>query len=460
VSPAEPAVPLPEEPKQSRLGKFIQTYHTFLSTFVIGAAGLIATSIWQYKQSEIARRQAESQQKIAQTQAENSWRIERAEILSKNLQVLASSGGNNVEQRYGVLLSLTRGNILDPELAVSYALELGKDSPDYMKSVLSNTSDKSYARLAGAFELTCSQRFGVAREVPLCKNDKDADRSTAIAELIADELDAARTQGKPGPLTLLADEHNVQEMPSRLAWLFTPFLQQLYERRLWNEIGKFEASSAGAKLVAALVLGPSRPNEFVASSELAEVQRFHEERMKWLLAYVFGATCNGECKGKLIDVMVTLASESHGRFDEALRTMLKRPRNEVTAALSRMHTRLLTCQVSQDDLASLRDKVLVPSLADELGAAKPDAARLDDLLGLLALVPPTPNDKTDPAAHKLWDDSLKKARDVLKAGFQHSFVSRRAAASHARTNPTPALKKAMFCTAAESENSDIDMGED
>src|SRR5215470_14811941 len=160
----------PEKPpEQSRVSKFIQNYHTFMSTFVIGAAGLIATSIWQYKQSEIARHQAESQQAIAKTQAENQWRIERAEILSKNLQVLASRGGSTADQRYGVLLSLTRGDILDPELAVSYALELGKDNPEYMKSVLANTSDKSYARLAAAFEPTCAQRYGVARDVPLCK---------------------------------------------------------------------------------------------------------------------------------------------------------------------------------------------------------------------------------------------------------------------------------------------------
>lgn len=85
----EPQAPPPYEAKeeQSRVGKFIQTYSSFLSTFVVGMSGLIATSIWQYKQSDIARRQAESQQKVAQMQAENSWRIERAEILSKNLQV-------------------------------------------------------------------------------------------------------------------------------------------------------------------------------------------------------------------------------------------------------------------------------------------------------------------------------------------------------------------------------------
>jgi hypothetical protein len=105
----------PEPSEPSRVGKFIQTYHSFLSTFVIGAAGLIATSIWQYRQSEIARQQAESQQRIAITQADNSWRIERAEILSKNLEVLGSSGKDSDEQRYGVLLSLTRGNILDAD---------------------------------------------------------------------------------------------------------------------------------------------------------------------------------------------------------------------------------------------------------------------------------------------------------------------------------------------------------
>src|ERR1700744_1276671 len=127
------------DPHTSKLGPFILKYHTFLSSFVIGAVGLLATSIWQYRQSQTTRWQAEAQQKVAETQAANSWKIERAEILSKNLQVLASSGPNTVEQRYGVLLSLARGNILDPELAVSYALELGKENPTYISSVLSNT---------------------------------------------------------------------------------------------------------------------------------------------------------------------------------------------------------------------------------------------------------------------------------------------------------------------------------
>ncbi|HEX3763638.1 MAG TPA: hypothetical protein VHW23_33305, partial [Kofleriaceae bacterium] len=66
-------------------------YHTFLSSFVIGVAGLIATSIWQFRQSETTRNQAEAQQKVAETSAENSWKITRADILSKNLETLAST---------------------------------------------------------------------------------------------------------------------------------------------------------------------------------------------------------------------------------------------------------------------------------------------------------------------------------------------------------------------------------
>ncbi|HEX2657433.1 MAG TPA: hypothetical protein VHU40_04145, partial [Polyangia bacterium] len=114
------------ELRPSRLGYFIQTYSGFLSSFVIGVAGLVATSIWQYRQSLNAEKQQISEQAIAKTKAENDWRIARAEILAKNLSILSSQSPDSADQRFGVLLSLTRGSILDPELAVSYALELGR----------------------------------------------------------------------------------------------------------------------------------------------------------------------------------------------------------------------------------------------------------------------------------------------------------------------------------------------
>src|SRR5262249_28862338 len=225
---------MPEEKPvpQSRVGKFIQTYHTFLSTFVIGAAGLIATSIWQYKQSEIARRQAESEQTIAKTNAENQWRIERAEILAKNLQVLAAHGANSADQRYGVLLSLTRGAILDPELAVSYALELGKDNAEYMKSVLSSTADKDYAQLAHAFTPTCDEKYGLARQVELCNPDDLGPRSDAISRLVSEDAETwaigAGTDAG-GPMAVLKDERAIHKEPARFTLLFAPAINDLYQ---------------------------------------------------------------------------------------------------------------------------------------------------------------------------------------------------------------------------------------
>ena len=45
--------------KKSKLAKFLQEYHGPLSTLFLGVAGLIATSIWQYRQSVTVRRGGE-----------------------------------------------------------------------------------------------------------------------------------------------------------------------------------------------------------------------------------------------------------------------------------------------------------------------------------------------------------------------------------------------------------------
>lgn len=442
-----------EDEHTTRVGKFIQKYHTFLSSFVIGAAGLVATSIWQYRQSEVARRQAESQQKVAETQAANSWKIERAEILSKNLQTLSGQGPGNVEQRYGVLLSLTRGNILDPELAVSYALELGKDNPDYMRSVLANITEKDYARLSHAFVLSCEQKYGVARNIAACVGDKLAARSAAIAELITDEMMAAAAQGQPGPLVMLKDEHQVQMNAQRLSWLFTPALTSLYERRQWNEIAKLEKFSPGARLVASLVLAAARTGEFVTTEEAKKLEQFHADRRKWLTQYLFGPTCDGECKSKLLDIMVSAYEEAQGDYDVSLKTLLERPHAESGAAVARLHGRLLWCQIASEDLEPLRDHVLVPAaaemLANERGKGTEsarDTTVLDDVVGLLALAPDPPAaNKTALAAWRGVMGELERPGSRLGRIFRE----RRATAARERLAPPPAMKKISFCGAAE-----------
>jgi hypothetical protein len=428
----------------SKIGRFIIKYHSFLSSFVIGAAGLIATSIWQYRQSEIAKHQAESQQRVAETQAENSWKIERAEILAKNLQTLAAQGPGNVEQRYGVLLSLARGNILDPELATSYALELGKDNPEYMRSVLANTEGKDYWRLAHAFQLTCEQKYGVTKNVDACAADKLAGRSQAIADLIDDEMAASAQAGKPGPLTMLKDERQVQQNSQRLAWLFTPELQDLYDRRMWEDLTRFESFSPGAKLVASLVLAASRTGEMTTSQEADKLQKFHADHRKWLTDYLFGNTCDGECKGKLVEFMVSQYAEAQGDYDTAMRALVEKPRAESGSAVSHLHQRILWCQVAPEDLQPLRDHVLVPALHD-LAASRKTEPVAEDLVGLLALTP----EPTDKDALAAWRAAVAQLQKLPGGKLARVFEERRAQARRERTSPPPAIRRVTFCGAAD-----------
>jgi hypothetical protein len=434
----------------SRLGRFIQTYHGFLSTFVIGVAGLAATSIWQYRQSLTAAEHARSEQAIARTKADNDWRIARAEILSKNLNVLSTQGPQTVDQRFGVLLSLTRGAILDPELAVSYALELGKDNPTYMRAVLEATASKNYDQLAQAYKMTCLQRFGVAKDVELCKDDALSDRSDAIAQVFQNELQSAAAASQPpgqGPMAVLKDERGVQASPGKLSWLFEPYLQDVYERRQWHDIQRFESFSTGARLVGALVLATARTGELVSSGEKAELDKFHADRRKWLAGYLFGRSCDADCRGKLVDVMLSSYGEAEGDYDEPLRRLLRQPAGDAAVTFGHLHARLLWCQIDTADRASFRDKVLVPALAEALTAQKPDAAQVENLVDLIALVPEPP--ATDAKATDAW----KKVLAALpRAGdrAQRALGNQRAASARERANPPPMIRKMNLCGAAEA----------
>ena len=433
--------------RPTRLGKFIQTYHAFLSSFVIGVAGLVATSIWQYRQSQIASQQAKSEQAIAQTKAENDWRIARAEILSKNLNILSGQGPGSADQKFGVLLSLTRGAIIDPELAVSYAMELGKDNPTYMRTVLEATSQKNYEQLAQGFKLTCVQRYGVQKATDLCKDDTLGQRSDAIAQVIQDEMESTTTAKSPpeaSPLILLREDHEVQAFPAKMSWLFTPYLQDLYDRRQWQDIQKFENFSTGARLVAALVLATARTGELVSSTEATQLEKFHADHRHWLASYLLGGSCEAECRGKLADVMLSSYGQANGDYDEAFRRMMLESRAEAAPAYAHLHARLLWCQLDDDDVARFRDGVLVPGLDAALANPKTGSAILEDLVGLMALVPePAATDAKATAAWKKVQGELAKAPEHL----QRTYNTRRAASARERQSPPPIIRKVDFCNA-------------
>jgi len=442
ATPTAPSANATLDPPPSKLGKFIVRYPTFISSLVVGIAGLIATTIWQYRNFHSQRETAAAQQKIAETQAANSWKIERAEILGKNLQTLAASGTDTLDQRYGVLLSLTRAEIIDPELALSYALELGKDRVEYMQSVLANTPNKDYSRLLRAYSLSCEERFGVSPAIDACQ-DRLAPRSDALGELVGDELaiamagEASTTLSASNPLSLLKDERKVQANLAPLTGLFETAITNLYEHRQWDDLDRLAKTSPGAHLVVSLIVAAARTGEFVTDDEAKALDQMHATHTKWLADYLASKPCDAECKGKMVEIMISHYSESQGDFDKAMRALLEGARNQAGAALSRLHTRLLWCQVDDSDLEPLRDRVLVPAATDLLAHGDPTAR--DGVLSLLALVAePTP---PDPA----WT-AMMTAIDHVPATAT-VFRDRRAAAAKQRRAPPAALRKWNFCGA-------------
>jgi hypothetical protein len=299
--------------------------------------------------------------------------------------------------------------------------------------------------------MTCLQRFGVEKAAEICKDDKLAERSDGIAQVFQDEMEAAALAGAPqkeGPLSILRDEREVQNFPGKMAWLFEPYLQDLYERRQWKEIDRFESFSTGARLVGALVLATARTGEVVSSSEAASLEKFHADRRKWLATYLLGKTCDADCRGKLVDVMLSSYGEANGDYDEPLRRLLKQPQAEAAPTFGHLHARLLWCQVDAGDLAQFRDRVLVPTMADALAQPKPNNGLTEDLAGLLALV--SPPAATDPApAQDAWKKvtaALQKAGDKLP----RVFANHRAVAARERAYPPPMVRKVNFCHAADA----------
>jgi hypothetical protein len=317
-----------------------------------------------------------------------------------------------------------------------------------MRAVLEATAQKNYGQLAQAFKMTCMQRFGVEKAAEICKDDALAMRSDAIAQVFQDELEAVTAASEPvasGPLSILKDEREVQAFPGRMAWLFEPYIQDLYERRQWKEIERFEQFSPGAKLVAALMLATARTGELVSASENAELEKFHADRRKWLAGYLLGQSCDADCRGKLIDVMLSSYGEAEGDYDEPLGRLLKQPHVQAAPTFGHLHARLLWCQVDADDLVSFRDRVLVPLLSETLAAPKPDAQLIEDLVGLIALVPqPAAADAKALDAWKKLFAALPKAGDRA----EKALATRRAASARERANPPPMIKKVNFCNAA------------
>src|SRR5262249_21073936 len=180
----------------------------------------------------------------------------------------------------------------------------------------------------------------------------------------------------------------------------------------------------------------------------AQTESFHAQRRKFLVNYLLSHGCDAECRGKLVDVMLSSYGEAQGDYDEAMQSLLHQSRSEAGPTLGHLHARLLWCQVDSDGLEEFRDRVMVPALAQVLADPKSDPTLVEDLVGLAALVPaPAATDAKDQAA---WVALVGTLGNKGNDRYQRTFNTRRASAARERANPPPMIKKVNFCNAAGS----------
>ena len=194
--------------------------------------------------------------------------------------------------------------------------------------------------------------------------------------------------------------------------------------------------------MSSLVLAAARTGELVSVAEAPQINGFHGDHRKWLVSYLLGATCGSECRGKLVNAMLTNYLDAGGDYDEPFRRLLLSPRAQAAATFAHLHTRLLWCQVAAEAQSEFRDRVLLPVLTAALSEPKTDAAGLEDLVGLIALVPEPP--VSDLPATTAW----KKLSDQLEHSKEHlsrTYNTRRAASARERSSPPPAMRKVSFC---------------
>ena len=448
---------VPPAKQRGAFAEFVSTNTNVVSSFVIGIAGLAVTSTDQCNQGDLQKKQAEAQMKIAREQADNSWRIERAKILSENLKTLTARGGDTVEQRYGVLLSLLRGSILEPDVAVSYALELGRDNPEYMRSVLTNIDRKDeqyYRRLEAAYVVTCEQRYGVSSQlVSQCSTDKMSERSASLALTMMDNLEDPNALDDPGsPVNLMADERAVYPNLFRLVGLFSPFLHDLYERRIWDRIDKVMSKNVGARLVATLSLAVAS-NEFSTDTEADKALR--SRLQAYIEGYLAGTACDSECRVRVLGFVVSNLGKSRGIFEKALRSTFRSPRTTIEPLLVRLSTRLQYCQHDPADGPLMRDNVLIPTLIDELSQPKPDSIKVDELIALVALLP------EPPLPNVSWTKLLEQLAKLPGGRYPKLLTDRRLEAQKQRRASVLPLgpvrsqqaskKRPNFCTSSDED---------
>ena len=165
------------------------------------------------------------------------------------------------------------------------------------------------------------------------------------------------------------------------------------------------------------------------------------------------ASCGGDCRGKLVNVMLSGVPAGAGRLRRAVSAPAARsraPRRRSTFA--HLHARFLWCQV---DSGRPRRSFAIACWCRRSTRWRPtrrsrtpktETAAIEDLVDLIALVPEPP--ATDAAATATWKKLIADARARRRPPGARPTTRARAASARERANPPPMIRKVNFCGAA------------
>src|SRR5262249_21660441 len=236
--------------------------------------------------------------------------------------------------------------------------------------------------------------------------------------------------------------------------------RQTYERQRLSEIEAFEAHGPAAQMVAAFVLAADPSGELLTADQATKRAAFHATRQKRLEQEVLDPSCDADCRGLRAEWLLNGLPEYGAAYASVLRLLLEQHGPESAQVLSRLHRRLLLCQIEPKAGEHLVRDVLVPAYAEltRASAVTPAAQKPSKEKSKDKGKEKDGRDREHVQREKASEDVvdllalLEIPADVkLPEAAQRAIEGRHPRVKKERENPPATFRKQNFCSAHAEE---------
>ena len=245
----------------------------------------------------------------------------------------------------------------------------------------------------------------------------------------------------------LSDEREVQDAPARLAWLFEPYLQDLYERRAVEGDPRFEGSRPARAWWARWCSRPRAPASWSARRGRGD-REFHAERRKWLASYLFGQQLRPRLPRQAGRRHVELVRRGAGRLRRAVAPLLHAVARRGGPDVGHLHARLSVVPDGRQTISS--SCATACSCPRFTWRGPPTDPKAEAAMARISpgWSPSCPSPAPPTPGQAAWKSSCTRRSTKRNDKVQRTFNPPRASAARERANPPPMIKKVNFCNAA------------